>query len=82
MYVSEYSSQVSKRFEKYFSSYHTDKPGHTGRMDRRTDKQTDAGNDNTPAALGLRGKNAINSLRPDDACMCKNTGLSKVQIMA
>ena len=65
----ECSRQVSKKFEKYFSSYCADKHGHTdGQTDRRTDRQTDrqtdrrtdAGNDNTPPALGPRGKNGTN----------------------
>ena len=35
----EFSSQVSKRFEKYFLSYHMDKLGPQGRMDRHRQHQ-------------------------------------------
>ena len=54
----EYSSKVSKRFEKYFSSYRADRLGHNfvtdGETDRRMDRRTDAGDDNTPSTLGQK----------------------------
>ena len=34
-----------------------------GRTDRQTDRRTDAGNDNTPPALGPRGKNGVTEVR-------------------
>ena len=73
----ECSRQVSKKFEKYFSSYRADKHGHTdGQTDRQTDGQTDrrtdAGNDNTPPALGPRGKKQLYQIyiKPDPCLSC------------
>ena len=42
IFTKEYSSQVSKRFEKYFLSYHADKLGH---MDGWTERQMDGETD-------------------------------------
>ena len=55
----EYYNQVSKRFETYFSNY--TQTSLVILMDKQMDGQadkTDASNDNSPAALELRGKNS------------------------
>ena len=48
------------------TSYHADKPKVDGRTDRQTDGRTDGGNDITPSAEVLRGKNHENQLEEEE----------------